>query len=139
MPNQPIMADLNTPKLRPGIQFAAGPEPGTVVLVDQFRLGGPLMLSRAAFDLIRLFDGQKTLAVLQRESAILFDGEAVPLDTLGNLVAGLEQEYFLESPRLLSRLNTPDRPPACIGCYDADPEKARKQLRRLFAAAGGPG
>jgi MEMO1 family protein len=139
MSHQPIMADLTTPKLRPGLQVTSGPEPGTVVLVDQFRLGGPLMLSRAAFDLIRLFDGQKTLTVLHQESAILFDGEAVPVETIRNLVDGLEQEYFLESPRLLSRLTAPDRPPACIGCYDADPEKARKQLKRLFTANGGPG
>jgi MEMO1 family protein len=32
-----------------------------------------------------------------------------------------------------------DRPPSCIGCYDADPEKAREQLKRLFTAEGGPG
>ena len=44
MSRNPIMADLDTPKLRPGIQVAAGPEPGTVVLVDQFRLGGPRQL-----------------------------------------------------------------------------------------------
>ena len=64
---------------------------------------------------------------------------AVPLETLGNVVAGLDQEYFLESPRLLSRLNEPDRSPSCIGCYDADPEKARKQLKQLVHGDGGPG
>src|SRR5262245_34653436 len=133
------MADLDTPKLRPGLQVMAGPEPGTVVLIDQLRLGGPLQLSRAAFDLIRLFDGCKSLAVLQAETAIMFGGEAVPLETLANLIEGLEQEFFLESPRLLDRLRVPDRPPVCIGCYDADPDLARKQLRRLFTAPGGPG
>lgn len=133
------MADLDTPKLRPGLKVMAGPEPNTVVIRDQFRLGGPLLLSRAAFDLIRLFDGEKTLAALQAESTLLFGGQAVPLDVIGNLVAGLDQELFLESPRLQSRLNVPDRPPACIGCYDADPDKARKQLRRLFTGPGGPG
>ena len=38
------LVGLDTPKLRPGLQVANGPEPGTVVLVDQFRLGGPIML-----------------------------------------------------------------------------------------------
>ena len=137
--NRYIMADLDTPKLRPGLRCLAGPEPNTVVIEDQFRLGGPLLISRAAFDLIRLFDGDKTLAALQQESRILFGGETVPLDVLGNLVSGLDQEFFLEGPRLLSRLTAPDRPPSCIGCYDADPEKAKKQLRRLFTANGGPG
>jgi MEMO1 family protein len=137
--NRFTMADLDTPKLRPGLRATTGPEPNTVVMEDQFRLGGPLMLSRAAFDLIRLFDGEKTLAALQAESSVLFGGETVPLDVIGNLIAGLDQEFFLEGPRLLARLTTPDRPPACIGCYDADPEKVRKQLRRLFTANGGPG
>ena len=81
-----------------------------MVIEDQFRLGGPLMLSRAAFDLIRLFDGEKTLAALQAESAVLFGGETVPLDVIGNLVAGLDQAFFLEGPRLLSRLTTPGPP-----------------------------
>ena len=137
--NRFTMADLDTPKLRPGLRATTGPEPNTVVMEDQFRLGGPLILSRAAFDLIRLFDGAKTFAALQAEASLLFGGEAVPLDVIGNLVAGLDQEFFLEGPRLLARLTTPDRPPACVGCYDADPEKARKQLRRLFTASGGPG
>ena len=136
--NRFTMADLDTPKLRPGLRVATGPQPNTVVMEDQFRLGGPLILSRAAFDLIRLFDGAKTFAALQAEASLLFGGEAVPLDVIGNLVAGLDQEFFLEGPRLLARLTTPDRPPACVGCYDADPEKARKQLRRLFTASGGP-
>ena len=72
------MPTLNTPKLRAGLHAAVGPEPDSVVLMDQFRLGGPLLLSRAAFDLIRLFDGEKTLAILQSESAILFDGACGP-------------------------------------------------------------
>src|SRR5438067_12709653 len=132
-------ASLDTPKLRPGLHAAVGPEPETVVLMDQFRLGGPLLLSRAAFDIIRLFDGQKSLSILQSEATMMFAGSLVPLETLSNLIAGLDQEHFLESPRLLSRLAAPDRPPSCIGCYDADPEKARKQLARLFTAEGGPG
>jgi AmmeMemoRadiSam system protein B len=133
------MPDLDTPKLRPGLQVMAGPDSQTVIIIDHFRLGGPLQLSRAAFDLIRLFDGRKTLADLQAESVILFDGDAVPLDTLTNLIDGLDQEFFLQSSRLFDRLTVPDRPPVCIGCYDADPEKASRQLRRLFTAGGGPG
>jgi len=57
-----------------------------VVIEDHFRLGGPLLLSQAAFDLIRLFDGQKTHAVIQAETSILF-GEAISLDIIANLVA----------------------------------------------------
>jgi MEMO1 family protein len=137
--NRFTMADLDTPKLRRGLRASVGPKPDTVVIEDQFRLGGPLLLSRAAFDLIGLFDGKKSLAVVQTESTVLFGGEMVPLDVIGNLISGLDQEFFLEGPRLLSRLTTPDRPPSCIGCYDEDLDRARKQLRRLFTANGGPG
>lgn len=137
--SQKRMADLSTPKLRPGLDAALGSDPETVILSDRFRLGRPLVLSRAAFDLIRLFDGKKTLPVLQAESALMFEGKEVPLATFENLVSGLDQEFYLESPRLLDRLNQPDRPPSCIGCYDADPEKASKQLRKLFTAHGGAG
>src|SRR5258708_1108549 len=137
--NRFIMADLDTPKLRPGLKASTGPEPNTVVIEDQFRLGGPLPISRAAFDLIRLFDGQKTLAILQSESTVLFGGEAVPIDIIAHLFARLDQEFFLEGPRLLARMTMPDRAPSCVGCYDADPDKARKQLKRLFTTTGGPG
>lgn len=133
------LADLSTPKLRPGLEAALGSNPNTVILSDRFRIGRPLVLSRAAFDLILLFDGKKTLSVLQSESALMFEGTEVPIATFENLLTGLDQEYYLESPRLLARLNEPDRPPSCIGCYDADPEKASKQLRKLFTAHGGPG
>lgn len=133
------MSPTDTPTLRPGLQAAAGAEPDTVVVHDRFRIGGPIHISRAAFDVIRLFDGAKTLTDIQAETALLFEGQAVDLDTLHNLVAGLDQEYYLDTPWLHARLNLPDRPPSCIGCYDADPAKARKQLRKLFTAHGGPG
>jgi AmmeMemoRadiSam system protein B len=131
--------DRDIPKLRPGLQFTEGQEPGTVLIMDQFRLGGPLQLSRAAFDIIRLFDGRKPLSEIQKESSAMFEGGEVPMKTLENLVQGLDNATFLDTPRLREQLNTPDRPPSCIGCYDADPEKARAQLKKLFTAHHGPG
>jgi MEMO1 family protein len=133
------MNATDTPRLRRGLQFMVGQEPGTVIVADRFRLGGPIEISRVAFDVIRLFDGEKTLPQLRAETAIMFGGHGADLETLGNLVAGLDQEYFLDTPRLHARLNVPDRPPSCIGCYDEDPDKARRQLRKLFTAHGGPG
>jgi MEMO1 family protein len=133
------MNATDTPRLRRGLQFMVGQEPGMVIVADHFRLGGPIQISRVAFDVIRLFDGEKTLPQLRAETAIMFGGQGADLETLGNLVAGLDQEYFLDTPRLHARLNTPDRLPSCIGCYDADPDKARRQLRKLFTAHGGPG
>lgn len=139
--NRYIMADPLTPRMRPGLRFLAGRDPHTVYIADLFRLAGvaPVPISRNAFEIMRLFDGEKTLAILQAEAAILFDGATVPLDELEKLIAFLDECYFLEGPRLLKRLTVPERPPACLGCYDPDPDKARKQLRRLFTADGGPG
>jgi AmmeMemoRadiSam system protein B len=133
------MADLDTPRLREaGLKVMAGQQPNTVDVHDVFRLCPGVTVARPIFELMRLFDGERTLARLQQESAVLF-GQMLPLDILGNVVAQLDQAYLLESPRLHARLTVPDRPPACIGCYDADPDKARAQLRRLFTAKGGPG
>lgn len=133
------MMPTNVPALRPGLKFVAGDQPGTVVIVDQYRLGGPLQLSLAAFDVIRLFDGERTLEEIRVKSATLFEGSPVPNDVLLNLLTGLDQELFLDTPRLHERLRISDRPPSCIGCYDADPDKARRQINRLFTASGGAG
>jgi MEMO1 family protein len=133
------MGNLDTPNLRPGVDLVPGSEPDTVVLVDRLRISKPVFLHRMVGELIARFDGQKTLAALQADASILFGGESVSLEAIANLVTQLDERLFLASPRLLDRLNLPNRPPSCIGVYDADPEKAAKQLRRLFTAKGGPG
>jgi MEMO1 family protein len=133
------MTDADHPKLRKNLQAVSGEKPGTVILSDPFHLGGPLQISRAAFDLIMLFDGRRDLAAIRETSAKMFEGQAVNLETLGNLIEGLDHAYFLDSPRLHTRLTLADRLPACIGSYEADPEKLRKQLKRVFTAHGGPG
>ncbi len=133
------MTDHDIPKLRPGLKAVAGNKPDTVVIIDQYRLGDAIELSHAMFEIVTLFDGHKTLKQIQAETAKMFEGQAVPLETLTNLVRGLDMDYLLDTPRLRDKLNTPDRPPVCVGVYDADPDKARKQLKKLFTASGGPG
>ena len=68
----------------------------------------------------------------------MFEGQAVPLDT--------RPTSCRDRPGVLPRRSAAASPAecpgpaaACIGCYDADPDKARKQLKRLFTANGGPG
>ncbi|WP_020471285.1 AmmeMemoRadiSam system protein B [Zavarzinella formosa] len=133
------MTELDIPKLRPGLKAVAGDKPDTVVIVDQYRLGDAIEISHAMFELITLFDGRKNLKQIREETAKMFEGEPVPMETLVNLVRGLDLDYLLDTPRLREKLNTPDRPPTCVGVYDADPEKARKQLKKLFTNTGGPG
>lgn len=133
------MTDHDIPKLRPGLKAVAGNKPDTVIIVDQYRLGDAIELSHAMFEIVTLFDGRKTLKEIQAETAKMFEGQAVPMETLANLVRGLDMDYLLDTPRLRDKLNTPDRPPVCVGVYDADPDKARKQLKKLFTGTGGPG
>lgn len=133
------MTEQDIPKLRPGLKAVAGDKPDTVIIVDQYKLGDAIELSHAMFELVTLFDGQKNLKQIQAETAKLFEGAPVPMETLLNLVKGLDLDYLLDTPRLREKLNTPDRAPTCVGVYDADPEKARKQIKKLFTNTGGPG
>jgi AmmeMemoRadiSam system protein B len=135
------MADAITPRIRTNLEYVAGRDPGIVFIVDPFRLAGPrpVAVGRDVVGLAQLFDGEKTLADVQRLAAIVFEGANVPLDVLEQLVGFLDECYFLEGPRLRARLTEGDRPPAFLGCYGADADTARKQLRRLFTAPGGPG
>jgi MEMO1 family protein len=132
------IADLGAPKLRRGLRFGAGSEPDSVNVWDPYRLSRPISVSRLTFGVIGTFDGRRTVSELQADLSKVFGG-TFPLDTLTNLMTGLDNENYLDSPRLRNQYLTPDRPPSCIGCYDADPEKARKQFKRLFTAPGGPG
>lgn len=133
------MTENDIPKLRPGLKAVAGDKPDTVVIVDRYRLGDAIEISHAMFELVLLMDGVKTLKQIQAETAKMFEGQPVPMETLLNLVHGLDLDYLLDTPRLRDKLNTPNRAPTCIGVYDADPEKARKQIKKLFTGNGGPG
>lgn len=139
--NRFTMADAITPRIRTNLGYVAGRDPGIVFIVDPFRLAGPrpVAVGRDVVGLAQLFDGEKTLADVQREAAIVFEGANVPLDVLEQLVGFLDECYFLESPRLRARLTEADRRPACTGVYGDAPAEARKQLRWLFTAPGGPG
>ena len=129
------------PKLRQNLKAVAGEQPNTVVIHDPFHLGGPIVVSRLAFDTMKLLDGQRTIAEIHADFAKMFDDSAqqVSDDTLNNLIAGLDKAYFLESPRLHERLHLPDRPPACVGSYEADPGKLRKQLKKNLHGPRRPG
>ncbi|MEZ6141615.1 MAG: AmmeMemoRadiSam system protein B [Zavarzinella sp.] len=127
------------PVLRPGLRPVLADEPGKVVLLDDFRIGSAMQLSRAAFDIVRLIDGKKNINQIRAEASKLFEGQEVPLETIQNILVGLEQATFLDTPALRNRITQADRPPACLGVYDADPDKAAKQLKKLFGGSHGPG
>src|SRR5207248_10799193 len=51
----------------------------------------------------------------------------------------MDEALLLDGPRFRALLQSPVREPACIGCYEADPEALRQQMRRLFTGKNGPG
>lgn len=125
------------PKLRPTL--SAEPADGGVVLFDPIRVGRPVHLTRVGLEIVRRFDGSRTLLDLQAEVIRLAGGTIIPIDTFGELAAALDDAFLLDSPKFAARIGGPVRKPACIGCYDGDPAKLRAQLGGLFTAPGGPG
>jgi MEMO1 family protein len=125
------------PRLRPTL--AAEPADDGVLLFDQFRIGGSLRISPLGLEIVKHFNGERTLAQIQESVTRITGGVRVDLQALANLAAALDETLLLHSPRFLEFVSDPIRPPSCIGSYDADHKKLRAQLRKLFIAPGGPG
>jgi AmmeMemoRadiSam system protein B len=141
-----MMVSMNTPepldpsfrpKLRPGL--AAEPTQDGVVIIDRLRVGRVVQISRFALEVVRRFDGSRTLQEVQLELIELSGGSLVPLDAITGLAAGLDEALLLDTPRFREAIGGPVRKPSCIGSYDGDPTKLRAQLAKLFTAPGGPG
>lgn len=125
------------PKLR--LTLSAQPVEQGVFLFDPIRVGRPVQLTRLGFEIARRFDGQRTLRDVQADVMRLTGGVIVPLETITDLAGSLDEALLLESPQFEAWVRGPVRKPACIGCYDADPNRLRAQLRSLFVSSGGPG
>src|SRR4051794_35192862 len=115
------------PRLRPSV--AAEPAQGGVRLFDPLRIGQPLQLTQLGLEIIRRFDGANTLRDVQSTIARLSGGHIVPFEVFSSLIAALDEAFLLESPRFTARVGGPVRQPSCIGCYDADANRMRSQLR----------
>lgn len=129
------------PRIRPGLAAAADDrDPNFVVLWDQLRISSRyLRMPRAQLEVISRMNGMRTLRDLQAELMRAGGGLLLPLDGFTELVALLDSVLFLDSPRFAAHLDNPVREPSCIGCYPADAEALRRQLRSYFVTDGGPG
>lgn len=125
------------PKLRD--RLAAERDGEAVSVYDPYRVGQPVTLSLLALEIVKRFDGTRTLRDVQAELTQLTGGTVVPLDKLEGLAAALDDALLLDSPAFAARLTGPVRKPSCIGAYDGDPAALRRQVSRLFTAPGGPG
>jgi AmmeMemoRadiSam system protein B len=66
-------------------------------------------------------------------------GQLLPLELFVSLIDRMDKALYLDGPRYRERLAHPIREPSCIGCYEADPDRLRRQLERLFTCPAGPG
>ncbi|MFI5351409.1 MAG: AmmeMemoRadiSam system protein B [Candidatus Binatales bacterium] len=107
----------------------------------------PVMLGMGAYFLITLFDGSHNLADLQAAFTKRY-GEALPAGKIEDLIAALDNNYFLDSPKFAERVSqvreefdqNPERPAIHAGlCYESDPARARDEIRRFLEPPAGPG
>jgi AmmeMemoRadiSam system protein B len=135
------MSILERPRLRPGLAAAQDEnDPRYVFLYDQLRLSQQHQrLTMQEFAWLQLLDGERTLRDIQTLAVQQTGGALVPMEVFTALLQRLDAALFLDSPLYRERLAHPVREPSCIGCYDADPDGLRRQLRHLFTAANGPG
>src|SRR5258708_39948363 len=106
-----------------------------------------IMLGMGAYFIVRLFDGEMSLAQIQAAFSKRF-GEIIPIEKLEELIAALDGAYYLASPAFHERerrvreefLASPERPAALAGlCYEKDPAKLRLELAAFFDPPEGPG
>lgn len=115
-------------------------DPRYIYVWDEYRLSRePQRLTLIEFASFQLFDGEHTLREIQAEIMAQLGGELLPLELFHALAARSDEALFLDSPRFHARLAAPVREPVCIGCYEAEPDALRQQVRRLFTAPHGPG
>jgi AmmeMemoRadiSam system protein B len=129
------------PQVRPYLAAAEDDDDARYVYVwDRLRLSAePQRLTRQEFAWLQLFDGERTLRDIQADLISRPDHQFLPIDALAAFAERMEQALFLDGPGFRERVNGPVRPPSCIGAYEGDADALRRQLRRLFTGAGGPG
>src|SRR5580704_6361469 len=107
----------------------------------------PILLGMGAYFIITLFDGHNEARDIQAAFVKRF-GENLPLDKLSDLIATLDQAYFLDSPNFARRvggvreeyLSSPDRPAVhAVACYAKDPASLKKEIEGFFSGPKGPG
>jgi AmmeMemoRadiSam system protein B len=129
------------PQLRPCLAAAEDDQdPRYVYVWDRLRVSPePQRLTRVEFRWLQLFDGRHTLRDVQAEAMTALGHQFLPIDSLTAFAARMDEALFLDGPAFRERVGAPVRPPSCIGAYEGHPDALRRQLKRLFTGAKGPG
>jgi AmmeMemoRadiSam system protein B len=140
---------MDKPRIRPVEAFPIEQQEQTYIcLRDPTGLAPePILLGMGAYFIITLFDGRNEARDIQGAFVKRF-GENLPAAKLDDLIATLDQAYFLDSPRFAERVNrvredflsSPDRPAVHAGaCYANEPAPLKKEIEGFFAGPEGPG
>lgn len=106
-----------------------------------------VMLPGGVVEIVALFDGSRSVVDIQAE-LMRRHGEIVPRAQLEELVGGLDEHGFMESPRFGERraaidaefLAAPVRPASHAGgAYADEPDELRRAMDGFFTAPDGPG
>ncbi len=121
---------------------------------DLYLLRDPLGIAReqvvlppASLALLQFFDGQHTVADIQREIA-QSTGQEVPTEQIESFVIKMDQALFLDSPHFREQRQKmvaeykelPHRPAQFAGdAYQKDPVSLLAELDNTYRSTGGPG
>lgn len=131
---------MDRPQLRPHIrQLKSAHDSRQIYLSDQLGLAEALPLTMREASWLAFFDGQNTLQDIQLQAMQRMGKELILLEDVARLAVRLEEKLFLDSARFQSIASAPVRPPRFLGCYEAQPEALRRQLRNLFTRPQGAG
>ena len=106
----------------------------------------PIFLNRMLLFLVSRMDGKHGLRDIQ-EDFCRATGEILPMETIENLVAQLDERHYLDGPsfqsfcRALEKAfrDSPSRPARHAGsAYAAEGDKLRSQIRGYFSHPEGP-
>lgn len=129
------------PQLRSHLGQAQDPrDPDHVFLIDRLGLAPrPLPLTPPEFLCLEFMNGENSLREIQAAAVARMGGLLMPLERVQRLVQRLDEHLLLDTPRFRQVVDSPIRPPRCIGAYEGDPDALRNQLADLFLRPGGPG
>ena len=140
---------MDKPRIRPVEAFPIEQQEQTYIcLRDPTGLAPePILLGMGAYFIITLFDGSNDASAV-REAFVKRFGENLPPDKLADLIATLDQAYFLDSPKFADRVrrvheefqSSPERPAIHAGvCYAKEPAPLKREIEGFFAGPEGPG
>ncbi len=107
----------------------------------------PILLGMGGYFLVTLFDGQRSLADIKEAYARQF-GEVLAAGKLEELIAALDQAFYLDSEKFAGRRTavteefkaSGERAAVHAGlCYENDARRLREELAAFFDPPNGPG